>query len=55
MKTDLNLEKVCSNCHGHQKLDNKICEVCNGKGTILTEEGKKILAFLRNSIRMSEH
>jgi len=55
MGTDLKVEKECSKCHGHGKIDNKNCDACNGTGIVLTEEGLKILNYLRNSIRISEH
>jgi DnaJ-class molecular chaperone len=52
---EVTFEIECPKCYGRKKVDNKICENCNGKGTVLTEDGKKILAFLKDSIRMSEH
>ncbi|GBG57046.1 tryptophan RNA-binding attenuator protein inhibitory protein [Sporomusaceae bacterium FL31] len=55
MATDLKVEKECPKCHGHGKIANKDCDTCNGTGTILTEDGLKILNYLRNSIRISEH
>ena len=55
MDNDIKVEKECSSCHGHGKIDNKDCTVCNGTGVVLTEEGLKILNYLRNSIRISEH
>ena len=55
METDLNLEEACANCQGCGKINNKICDACNGKGTVLTKEGRKILEYLKNSIKISEH
>ncbi|BBB90560.1 MAG TPA: hypothetical protein PKA28_10350 [Methylomusa anaerophila] len=55
MDKRINLEKECMRCQGAGKIDGKTCAACEGKGTVLTEEGKKILEYLRNSIRLSEH
>ncbi|SMD06706.1 hypothetical protein [Sporomusa malonica] len=54
MKKDLNMEKECAKCHGRGKINNTICAACNGTGTVLTEDGLKILKFLRDGIRTSE-
>lgn len=51
----LTLEIPCPICHGTGKMQGRECLTCAGKGTVLTEEGKKILDFLRDSIRLSEH
>lgn len=55
MENEVKLEQECSKCHGRQMVDNKFCQVCDGKGTVLTEDGKRVLAFLRDSIRLCEH
>ncbi|MDF2569483.1 MAG: Tryptophan RNA-binding attenuator protein inhibitory protein [Sporomusa sp.] len=55
METELTMEKECSTCHGLGKIDNKNCDFCNGTGTVLTEDGKRILNFLRDGIRTSEN
>ncbi len=55
MATNLSLEETCTVCKGSGKIGTKPCENCQGTGNALTEEGKKLLNFLRNSIRTSEH
>ena len=55
MKTNATLEETCSNCKGSGKIGTEPCQTCQGTGTVLNEEGKEILNFLRNSIRSSEH
>jgi DnaJ-class molecular chaperone len=55
MATDFSLEETCTVCKGSGKLGNQPCQNCQGTGNALTEEGKKILIYLRNSIRTSEH
>ena len=55
MKNQLKLEEPCSKCLGTGTVNNMPCPDCQGKGTILTEEGKKVLNFLRSSITLSEH
>ena len=54
-KKQLNLAEPCSKCNGTGKVNNAPCPDCQGKGTVLTAEGKKVLHFLRNSIALSEH
>ncbi|MBP2664508.1 MAG: Tryptophan RNA-binding attenuator protein inhibitory protein, partial [Firmicutes bacterium] len=44
MKTNLTLEETCSNCKGSGKIGTHPCPTCQGTGTILNEEGQKILA-----------
>lgn len=55
MGTKLTLEEPCSCCKGSGKIGTVPCQNCQGTGTILNEQGKKILSYLRNSIRTSEH
>ncbi|HWR07129.1 MAG: Tryptophan RNA-binding attenuator protein inhibitory protein [Clostridiales bacterium] len=55
METKFTMEKQCSKCLGRGKTDNKNCDACNGTGTVLTEDGLKIIKFLRDSIRISEN
>lgn len=55
MENQLKLEETCTTCKGSGKIGKDICLTCQGKGTVLTEEGKKVLNYLRNSIRASEH
>ena len=55
METNLSLEEICTVCKGSGKIGTNPCKNCQGTGNALTEQGKKILDFLRNSIRISEH
>ncbi|WP_353867165.1 hypothetical protein [uncultured Sporomusa sp.] len=55
MENQLQLEQHCAPCKGTGKIGKEPCPACQGKGTVLTEEGKKVLNYLRNSIRASEH
>ncbi|XER09701.1 hypothetical protein SRRS_53320 [Sporomusa rhizae] len=55
MKEQLNLEEPCGTCKGTGRLGTGSCPTCQGQGTVLNEAGKKLLHFLRNSIRTSEH
>ncbi|SDD97541.1 hypothetical protein [Sporomusa acidovorans] len=55
MGTNLTLEETCTACKGLGKIGTKPCQNCQGTGTVLNEAGKKILNYLRNSIRTSEH
>lgn len=55
MATNLSLEEICTVCKGSGKNGIKPCGNCQGTGNALTEQGKKLLDFLRNSIRTSEH
>lgn len=55
MRTNLTLEETCSSCKGSGKVGTQPCQTCQGIGTVLNEEGKKILTYLRNNIRCSEH
>lgn len=55
MEQASSIEEECSKCHGHGKINNKTCDACNGTGATLTEDGQKLLNFIRDSIRTSEH
>lgn len=55
MTADLKLEECCPACKGTGKTAAQTCQTCQGKGTVLTEQGKKVLNYLRNSIKNSEH
>jgi DnaJ-class molecular chaperone len=55
MATNRSLEEICPICKGSGKIGAKLCQNCQGTGNALTEEGKQILEYLRNSIRTSEH
>ncbi|MCE5286258.1 MAG: hypothetical protein LLG02_10485 [Pelosinus sp.] len=54
MEPKFTLDTPCPKCQGTGKLSNKECNACQGKGTILTPEGRKLIAFLKDSIRLSE-
>lgn len=49
------VKEECPVCHGSGVFHQAICSQCDGKGTILTETGQKIVDYLRNCIRMSEN
>lgn len=55
MTTSLTLEEPCPHCHGTGKTAAQPCPTCQGTGTVLNEQGKKLLDYLRSSIRSSEH
>lgn len=55
METIPQIEQRCPNCHGQGKINDEKCATCNGIGTVLTEAGLKLLRFLKDSIRISEH
>lgn len=55
METNLSLEEICTVCKGSGKLGTQPCQNCQGTGNALTAEGKKILDYLRNGLRTSEH
>jgi DnaJ-class molecular chaperone len=49
------LENPCEKCQGTGKIQNRECTACQGRGKILTPEGRKLIAFLKDSIRLSEN
>lgn len=55
MENKINFEQPCPTCSGTGKIQQKDCAACEGRGLVLTDTGKKIVAFLRDSIRLSEH
>lgn len=55
MKSMSGIEEECLSCHGTGKINQTKCPACDGTGTSLTEDGQKLLKFLRDCIRTSEH
>lgn len=55
MDTKFTLENLCQKCQGTGKISGKECTACQGKGKILTPEGRRLIAFLKDSIRLSEN
>lgn len=52
MANQVKLEETCTKCKGTGKAGNAPCLHCQGKGTILTETGRKVLNFLRDNIEL---
>lgn len=55
METNLKLEETCAKCSGTGKIGSETCQLCQGRGTVLTETGRKVLNYLRDGIKSSEH
>lgn len=55
MERNLQLEEPCVKCKSTGKIGSQVCQQCQGKGTVLTETGKKVLNYLRDGIKSSEH
>jgi DnaJ-class molecular chaperone len=41
------LEYECSRCHGTGMIGGYPCITCDGMGSILSEDGQRLLAFLQ--------
>ncbi len=41
------LEYECTRCHGTGMIGGYACITCDGMGTILTEDGQRLLAFIQ--------
>jgi DnaJ-class molecular chaperone len=55
MNPKFTLDTPCLKCQGTGKIQNTECAACQGKGKILTQEGRKLISFLKDSIRLSEN
>ncbi|MDU2063929.1 MAG: hypothetical protein E6713_03730 [Sporomusaceae bacterium] len=55
MAEELAIETKCLSCDGTGWQNGQECPHCKGSGTILTEEGKALIYYLKECIRMSEH
>lgn len=55
MEEKIKIESPCTTCGGTGKDHLTECRACHGKGKVLTPEGKRIIAFLKDSIRLNEH
>jgi DnaJ-class molecular chaperone len=52
MSANIVLEKKCETCDGSGREAGRIrCETCNGRGYVVTDDGERVLTFLRRHLR----
>jgi hypothetical protein len=49
---EFELEELCWNCFGKGTKQGQECEFCNGNGYLPTDEGRKVLEFLKRHWRI---